>query len=255
MFLNDKQLNERLDNGKLVIEGLDRNREPYTKESLVQPASIDLTIGNIYEPGAESGKPGSPEQPRERLSLKQGETAMVQTREHCKLPKDIGAIGFPPSSVSARGLLMTNPGHVDPGYDGHLSFTVINMGKDAFELVPKAQIVTVLFFELEDVQQEYGKGGNVKPEVLAGLSKEFLDVSEKARKAAQGEEAKTRLMGLLVPLLVAVAAVVATYLTTNDANQDQINALESDVATLKETVEFDERLDKLEQSPADESAP
>jgi dCTP deaminase len=91
-------------------------------DSRIQPASIDLSIGTIYRPleslsDAEKGE----YETGLSISLGQGETAVIETRETINLPATVAAIGFPPSSVSMQGLLMTNPGHVDPGYSGNSS--------------------------------------------------------------------------------------------------------------------------------------
>ncbi|MDQ3740929.1 MAG: hypothetical protein M3320_02655 [Actinomycetota bacterium] len=259
MFLNDKQLTELVKRNPRVFDGLDLDREPFSKGSFIQPASVDLTIGAVYVPGAAAETLGSTDKPLEKLSLAQGETAVVETRETCALPPEIGAIGFPPSSVSAQGLLMTNPGHVDPGYQGSLSFTVINMGKKPFPLAKGDRIVTLLLFRLEEaVRRPYGPGGAIKPELLEGLSKEFLDVSEKARAAADRAEAKTRRRELWAPLigglLVAVLTLGGTFLTVIESKDDEIKALQNEVATLKKEVAVDERLDALEKpAPAESS--
>ena len=79
-----------------------------------------------------------------------GQTAVISTLETIDFPDNIAGIGFPPSHLSIRGLLITNPGHVDPGYKGKMTFTVINMAKDPIALIPeKMEIVTLLLFELD----------------------------------------------------------------------------------------------------------
>ena len=47
-----------------------------------------------------------------------------------------------------KGLLMTNPGHVDPGYSGRLHLTVINMSRSDMVLRCKDAILTVIFYKL-----------------------------------------------------------------------------------------------------------
>ena len=42
-------------------------------------------------------------------------------------PADIGAAAFPLAGRGQRGLLMMNPGHIDPGYEGKLWFSFINL--------------------------------------------------------------------------------------------------------------------------------
>jgi len=107
--------------------------DPYASDSPIQPSSLDLTIGEIFVP-PERVEPGCllRSEALEDYSLSQGQTALVYTQEVIKLAGKIGAFGFPPASVSSRGLLMTNPGHIDPGFEGKLSFTVINMARDRF---------------------------------------------------------------------------------------------------------------------------
>jgi len=98
----------------------------YRTESPIQASSIDLHIGEIFLPGKKGDEPGAESNPLTGHILSSGETAVVITQEKFTLPKDIAGIGFPPSTrMSFKGILMTNPGHIDPGYNGHLRFTLI----------------------------------------------------------------------------------------------------------------------------------
>ena len=128
------------------IQGVVLPGDPYSKDSPVQASSIDLHIGNVYLPGEKEADLGGVQKPRQEYSLKTGETAIVTTLETLNLPSFVAGFGFPPSSVSFKGLLMTNPGHVDPGYAGVMRFTVINMGKDPYYLERGGRIVTLLLF-------------------------------------------------------------------------------------------------------------
>src|SRR5688572_5276125 len=117
--------------------------DPDAPDSPVQPASIDLVIGNIYVPDTRADDLGGVATPRDDYCLGAGETAVVTTQEQLTMPTDVGAIGFPPSSVSENGILTTNPGHIDPGYRGVLSLTVINMGRRSYDLKRGARILTL----------------------------------------------------------------------------------------------------------------
>jgi deoxycytidine triphosphate deaminase len=44
---------------------------------------------------------------------------------------------------------MTNFGHVDPGFEGHLKFTLINFGPRDFPLKVGQKIACLLLFQLE----------------------------------------------------------------------------------------------------------
>lgn len=218
--LND----EALSNALSAIPPLASDIEPADvgrKDSKIQPASLDLTIGKIIVPDAEEGKPGSLKEPLEELGLAQGQTAVVVTLETLHLPDDIAAIGFPPSSVSLAGLLMTNPGHIDPGYDGELKFTVINMGRKPYPLKKGDLIVTLVFLEMvASAAVPYGSrlaslrragGAQLNNELLERLSPDFLDVDARAQRQAVSVVTKAQ---LVVPILAALFGILGTILTS-----------------------------------------
>jgi deoxycytidine triphosphate deaminase len=142
-----------------------------TANSPVQPSSIDLHIGSIFRPAQRTSK--SATVATKELVLDPGATAMIRTAETLSMPGNIAAIGFPPSHVSVEGLLITNPGHVDPGYKGPMHLTVINMSRSGFTLRPMDPIVTLLFFQLDDkVSADYAMRN---PEVKADSTNETVN--------------------------------------------------------------------------------
>jgi deoxycytidine triphosphate deaminase len=256
MFLTDEEIETEARANPSLVKNLVVGPDAYAAESLIQPASLDLTIGAIYLPEADSGKPGSIGSPRKSYPLHPGQTAVVQTLEILTFPNDLAGIGFPPSSVSSRGILMTNPGHIDPGYSGTLEFTVINMGRESYELRVGDRIVTVLLFKLGRpckqgwLSRRGGKAASgVTPEMLGALSKDFLDFDRRATKIAKGEESKTRLWGLLVPVVVGFVAFFGSVFQTKVATEKRIQALETEVALLEEKSSaqgLEDRVAKLE---------
>jgi len=118
--------------------------------------------------------------------LKPGETVVIRTREVLNLSNKTAAIGFPPSSMSRKGILTTNPGHVDPGYKGVFHITLINMGRREYPLQEGKLIITLLFFELdEEVEKGFMEriGDSCEsdaPSELQYLASDFMDfVSQK----------------------------------------------------------------------------
>jgi dCTP deaminase len=218
MFLADSQLLEMLQADHPIVTGvqLDLGTSD-SSESPVQPCSLDLRIGEVFKPGALPGKPGAAGTPRSAMELQPGETAVITTREECHLPDNLAAIGFPPNSVSSRGILMTNPGHVDPGYDGKMTFTVINMGQEDYMLVAGEKIVTLLFFTLDPpASKDLRTRREARPEtskvesLLSVLSADFLNISGRVRVAAATEEQKTRRRSLFVPILISLVAIIGS---------------------------------------------
>jgi deoxycytidine triphosphate deaminase len=169
-----------------------KENECKDKGSLVQPCSIDLHIGEIFQPGVKPGKPGSAGNPKSELVLRTGQTAIVATKESIHLPGDYAGFGFPPSHVSARALLMTNPGHIDPGYSGQLQFTVINMGREEYVLRRRDPIVTLLIFKLAvAVDADYATRHPstatfaIEQRNIDRLSPDFVDVQKRATHIAR----------------------------------------------------------------------
>ena len=159
-LLKDDELIPLLTGTKLIVAGLPQpptlptppgGTAPdswYGPKSAVQPSSVDLHIGAILLPGVGEDEPGGVTQPKEDHTLRFGHTAVITSQEQLNLPNHIAALGFPPARLSFRGLLMTNPGHVDPGYVGLMRFTVMNVGREDITLRRGDPIVTLLFFRL-----------------------------------------------------------------------------------------------------------
>lgn len=243
-----------------IVPGVPLPAEPDDAESQVQPASIDLTMGNIYLPGVDRDELGGWATPRGEHSLLQGQTAVITTRETVKIPREFAAIGFPPTRLSNNGILMTNPGHVDPGYQGKLSFTVINMGRAPYELRKGDRVVTLVVFELTGVpDRDYAMRNpalvghsEVTAERLERLAPDMLNVDERINIAVSSEEHKTRRFSIWVPLaLAAVVAVGTIFGPLVNERLSGVGQLENRIELLEREEDVDDlerRLDELERA-------
>jgi len=184
------------------------------------------------------------------VSLNQGETAVVETHEYLRVPNTLAGIGFPPSSVSRDGLLMTNPGHVDPGFRGRLKFTVINMGKKPIELAAGKPICTLLFFRINAPEYAYDKLDNTdKPQppsdssLLRKLSKDFLEFDRRIKTEVSKGVAAAQ---IITPIIAGVLAVALTllvgYLNDIGGIKVKMEGLEKSIAAQ----DLKARVDKLE---------
>lgn len=208
---------------KLVDQGCIKNIKSTgweKKEDPIQASSIDLHIGNIYIPGKVNN--GGKLLSKSEAYLKQGHTAVVETKEVLELPYNYSAIGFPASSkVSFKGLLMTNPGHVDPGYSGTLRFTVINMAEESFKLASNEPIATLLIFRLENAPQHdwlSRRGGKLPSseesqkyikENVDRLSVDFMNIDKRAESAVSKAQWRAAIISSVIAILgVAIAALI-----------------------------------------------
>jgi dCTP deaminase len=225
------------------VEGIELPKDPYSKDSSIQGASVDLHIGNIYLPGVKEEDTGGTKSPKSDHVLMTGETAVVTTKETLHLPDNVAGFGFPPSRVSFRGLLMTNPGHVDPGYEGVMRFTVINMAREAYSLRSGDRIATLLLFQLEKAAhsgwRKRNPGGDEKgPSPISQvninrLSKDFVDVDKRAKEIA-------KLYGIAwsVGITAAVGLIVAVLQLFSSGRLFSRQDIE-DLKRRQESVEYD----------------
>ena len=257
-ILNDKELIGHQTGVQKLINDLDlpSGEALYHKDSPVQPCSIDLHIGEIYLPPDPSKKKcdvcsDGHAKPLSSYRLEPGETAVVTTKESFHLPNTIGAIGFPPSHVSSKGILMTNPGHVDPGYQGSMRFTVINMGSDSYFLKAGRDIVTVLLFEIAKCERGYidrGKSPGQPPdrEALDVLAPTFMGFKQMALRLIDKELFKIQMTQLIVPVLVAIVGVAG-------ALAPAYRGMTKDISSLKTKISTIQKVENLEQIENDHS--
>jgi deoxycytidine triphosphate deaminase len=256
-LLTDAELKQRIDNlTPPLIEGLS-TMDWQSKDSPIQPCSVDLHIGRIQIP-SETGR-----EPVQVLSasgdyhsLATGQTAVLTTIETLNMPPNIAGFGFPPSSVSIKGLLMTNPGHVDPGYKGPMHFTVINMARVPYPLQIGSRICTAVFLELDSaVQADYrkrrplpaGAPGPAVPqpglreEEVNRLAKDFVDVEKRAKEIAKDAVKRAQWTATVFAALVsvgiaAISQFVPYYLGGIEECKRNYAVISKDIEFLKEKV-------------------
>jgi dCTP deaminase len=263
MLLNDKDLRELLTKAPDILVPLRRDIDFGSSSSPIQPSSVDLTIGKIFVPPVEENQ--DPRVEESDYLLAAGNAAVVETRETLRMPADLAAFGFPPSKVSSNGLLMTNPGHIDPGYHGTLRFTIINMGRSGYTLQIGAPIVTLLFFSLKSPSEAPWSKRNVSqrspvPSEVRRLPSSFLNIEERARQVAKDEVGKlkeeerkeerwAKVWGLYAP--VSAALVVGILGLSNSCTglsdlKERVTKVEAEIATSKAISELTKRIESLE---------
>lgn len=252
-ILSDQEIVKAIEDGEIIIENFDFPVDPYGKGSQIQPSSLDLTIGEVFVPAIEKNAWAKCD-PKDTkgYSLEPGHTALIYTREILNLKGPIGAFCFPPTKVSSRGLLVTNPGHIDPGFKGKLSFTIINMARERINLNQRDEIVTILLYRLKTTaMKDYIDRGNTaapdppKPRpLLEKLSHDFMAVEERAREVAKDEISKVINNLTWAPVITIVVIGVIGFIVNL-----KFSVLEKELEKLKVTSiveKVEEKVNKLE---------
>ncbi len=277
MILNDSEIVAQIGKG-LLPSGFNPPTNWYAKDSPVQPASLDLSVGLVFTPCTEDQNKQDLPGGETQYVLKPGHTAIVLSREELKMPDNFLAIGFPPSKVSVQGILMTNPGQVDPGYEGQLRFTVINMGSQDFVLREGDVIVSLILMELKKSAQSGWltrhsgqKGGPITWENLNRVSSDFVNVEDRARKVAKEAVAqadvKIKNLQIWVPAGAAILTLVASILVSwlQGTWKDSLQKVQQDIAVLqseknvdqlsKQVQELQAQIKTLQQKPPSNPPP
>lgn len=131
MILSSRSLRQRLgtpsDEGGVIIE-------PYGDECQ-QPASYDLRAAEDYV-------------------LERGMMTLIASMEWVEFPADIAGTLRCRSSFARRGLLLSG-GFVDPGFRGHLTLCLLNMGAEPVSLKKGERVVQMILSEVSDCDELY----------------------------------------------------------------------------------------------------
>lgn len=159
MVLSDVDIIERIESGSLVID-------PYD-ESNVEPASVDIRLGNSFKEPVETGKiidtrsnEGQPYRSFEADSivLEPEESLLATTLERIEIPRDISANADGRSSLGRLFVsIHQTAGFCDPGYNGEVTLEMTNANPNPIRLHAGDRICQLVFEELSSpARKTYG---------------------------------------------------------------------------------------------------
>ena len=132
--------------------------EPFLDENL-QPSSLDLTLGNefIEHVGCYNQKKVI----AESYTLHPFELVLGTTRERFNLPRYVTATVCGKSSTAREGLQIECAGHVDPGFQGDITFEMLNISEHTITVKAGDVIAQAVFHVHKPCTRDYReKGGH-----------------------------------------------------------------------------------------------
>jgi dCTP deaminase len=153
--LSDGTIRRLVEAGRIAIEPWD--------ESLVQPASVDLRLGDSFrvfhnhrvtaidlrEPPTNLTE-GVKIAEGEPFAIHPGEFVLGRTLEHVKIPDDVVARIEGKSSLGRLGLIVhATAGFVDPGFSGTLTLEITNLTRVPIMLYAGLPIAQLSFMGLD----------------------------------------------------------------------------------------------------------
>lgn len=150
MILSDKTIKRMLDSGELGLDPLD--------ESQIEPASIDLRLGNTFlTPKATSGiysmseAPDYEEVTADEFIIPTHGFVLATTQEFIRLPDNLTAFVEGRSSVGRLGLFIQNAGWVDPGFEGQITLELYNANAAPMRIEAGRRICQLVIAKADDV--------------------------------------------------------------------------------------------------------
>lgn len=200
-----------------VIEGFDASQ--------VTEWAYDIRVGR--EAYISSKKEIRRLQDNESIVIEPGETALILTDEFFRIPKNLGAFITLKLSKKRKGLINVSGFHVDPGFHGHILFSVFNAGPQPVFMRQGEPAFSIFFFDLGTQTGGRGVGSNHQNikrissawvEEIAGPPFSLVDLSEKLKDLAhQVGNLKTRVTRATTAFWTiaggVVVGVVVWYLT------------------------------------------
>lgn len=236
----------------------------YSKKSSIQPCSIDLHIGEMYIPEKKDNQCGGKLNPnKDEFNLKPGGSLLVRIEENMKLPDDIGGICYAPARYSLKGMLIVNIGHIDPGYEGKLHFTVINLGKENLTLRKGDIISTLLLFKLSHSTYPFGseelvtiKNKKISKSVNENLPRLASTFMNFENTTSDMVKSSIRTSAIYTPIIAAIVTVLLTFVANslfntwlyNDKIEKRIQQLEIKSEQLSKQLDIEKRLTELEKN-------
>jgi dCTP deaminase len=179
--LSDGTIRRLVDEGRIVIDPWDA--------SLVQPASVDLRLGDSFRvfhnhrvTAIDLREP--PRNLTEEVvvpegvpfAIHPGEFVLGRTLEHVELPDDIVARIEGKSSLGRLGLIVhATAGFVDPGFRGSLTLEITNLTRVPIKLYAGLLIAQLSFMALDrPAERPYGSeelGSHYQGQVAATESR------------------------------------------------------------------------------------
>ncbi|HZK36264.1 MAG TPA: dCTP deaminase [Aeromicrobium sp.] len=163
MLLSDRDILAEIDNGRVVLDPLER--------SMIQPSSIDVRLDKFFrvfdnhkyphiDPAADQSdltREVSVELGEEFI-LHPGEFVLGSTYELITLPDDVAARLEGKSSLGRLGLMThSTAGFIDPGFSGHVTLELANVATLPIKLYPGMKIGQLCFFRLSSpAEHPYG---------------------------------------------------------------------------------------------------
>jgi dUTPase len=193
-LLSNVELEAQLKGTTPLVQGLEQPVDRHAPNSALESASIRLRAGDIFQLLPDGGGLRAVS---DQIILKEGGVAFVLTKEIMNFDEHhAGVMTAKSGGIAEKGILITNTGHVDPGFKGRLRYAVINMGHEPFCLRAGDVITKLMVFRMgRSADPAWSEMHQPIPdpttETIRPLGHDFLDIQRRAEKIASEKARET----------------------------------------------------------------
>ncbi|MEO8007771.1 MAG: hypothetical protein ABI728_04535 [Betaproteobacteria bacterium] len=161
--------------------------EYYFVAGKLNPTGVDIE-GNGLPVIDWTSKPPSAWPAETAYAVRPGSLLILRTRERIKMPADLCGLWYQTDGLSRQGLMLINMSIVPPGYQGPLTCTFVNFGRNTIHIKPDTLISKVFFLPLDHAAQRQSKVRDEREydSKLADLAREspssFLQISDHTKE-------------------------------------------------------------------------
>jgi dCTP deaminase len=162
----------------------------------IQPASLDITIGNTFSFPDETVSDGIIRMDvplkykiveQDSYLLMPGQFVLATTEQYFKIPDDLAAFVEGRSSIGRLGLFIQNAGWIDPGFEGQITLELFNASRYAIEIKSGFR-VGQLVFSPTDTPVENAYRGKYQGQIGATGSMIYKDYVDDSCSDAESME-------------------------------------------------------------------
>ena len=163
MILSDQTITKKIQNQEIIIKPLPDN-------DAIQPASIDLRLGNEYlSPihqqetiDIKNNEPKYQQLNGDAILLPAGEFILATTKDWIEIPSDLIARVEGRSSIGRLGIAIhITAGFIDAGFKGQITLEIKNQSHNNIILYENMRICQIVFEEMDKpAKRPYGTCNN-----------------------------------------------------------------------------------------------
>lgn len=188
-----------------------------------------LKMGNEYFVTADSSNPARRLNQRHILDayasfvIPPGQFAFLLTKETIEIPADAIAFISMKATYKFQGLINVSGFHVDPGYRGHLVFSVYNAGPAPVHLREGLPLFLIWFADLDRISTKTrvpNSDKSLSNDLLKGMSGEILSLQSLSEQIASMRfetRLQTWFVGLAGAAFFAIVLATANYVIQHGA--------------------------------------